>query len=112
MTAPAATLLRRQPGRPRRRSGGCGSTAGCGSRRQRTNPDAAAGGGRGRGGAPTAPMAPGLNRFTWDLRYAPATSFPGMVLWGGSVTGPAALPGTYQVRLTVDGKPHDAAARR
>ena len=60
---------------------------------------------RGRGGAPTAPMVAGLNRFTWDLRYAPATSFPGMVLWGGSVTGPAALPGTYQVRLTVDGKP-------
>ena len=50
-------------------------------------------------------MVAGLNRFTWDLRYAPATSFPGMVLWGGSVTGPAALPGTYQVRLTVDGKP-------
>ena len=69
------------------------------------NPDAPAGGGRGRGGAPTAPMVAGLNRFTWDLRYAPATSFPGMVLWGGSVTGPAALPGTYQVRLTVDGKP-------
>ena len=69
------------------------------------NPDAAVGGGRGRGGAPTAPMVAGLNRFTWDLRYAPATSFPGMVLWGGSVTGPAALPGTYQVRLTVDGKP-------
>jgi hypothetical protein len=50
-------------------------------------------------------MVAGLNRFTWDLRYTPATSFPGMVLWGGSVTGPAALPGTYQVRLTVDGKP-------
>jgi hypothetical protein len=69
------------------------------------NPDAPAGGGRGRGGAPTAPMVAGLNRFTWDLRYAPATSFPGMVLWGGSVTGPAALPGSYQVRLTVNGKP-------
>jgi len=26
-----------------------------------------------------------------------------MVLWGGSVTGPAAPPGTYQVRLTVNG---------
>jgi hypothetical protein len=26
-----------------------------------------------------------------------------MVLWGGSVTGPAALPGNYQVRLTADG---------
>jgi hypothetical protein len=50
-------------------------------------------------------MIAGLNRFTWDLRYAPATSFPGMVLWGGSVNGPSAPPGTYQVRLTVDGKP-------
>jgi photosystem II stability/assembly factor-like uncharacterized protein len=67
------------------------------------NPDAPAGGGRGRGGNPTAPMIAGLNRMTWDLRYAPATSFPGMVLWGGSVTGPAALPGNYQVRLTADG---------
>jgi len=67
------------------------------------NPDAAAGGGRGRGGNPAAPMVAGLNRFTWDLRYAPATSFPGMVLWGGSVTGPAAPPGTYQVRLMVNG---------
>ena len=28
-----------------------------------------------------------------------------MVLWGGAVTGPAALPGSYQVRLTVDGLP-------
>jgi photosystem II stability/assembly factor-like uncharacterized protein len=69
------------------------------------NPDAAAGGGRGRGGAPTAPMIAGLNRFTWDLRYAPAASFPGMVLWGGSVNGPSAPPGAYQVRLTADGKP-------
>ena len=61
------------------------------------------GGGRGRGGA-SAPMAAGLNRFTWDLQYAPASSFPGMVLWGGSTNGPAALPGAYQVRLTVDGR--------
>ena len=49
-------------------------------------------------------MAAGLNRFIWDLRYAPASSFPGMVLWGGSVNGPSAPPGTYQVRLTVNGK--------
>ncbi|MEO7273014.1 MAG: glycosyl hydrolase [Vicinamibacterales bacterium] len=67
------------------------------------NPDAPAGG-RGRGGAPGVPMVAGLNRFTWDLRYAPASSFPGMVLWGGSVNGPSAPPGTYQVRLTVNGQ--------
>jgi photosystem II stability/assembly factor-like uncharacterized protein len=62
------------------------------------------GGGRGRGGAPTAPMTAGLNRVTWNLAYAGATAFPGMVLWGGSTNGPAALPGTYQVRLTADGR--------
>jgi hypothetical protein len=62
------------------------------------------GGGRGRGGAPTAAMTAGLNRVTWNLGYAGATTFPGMVLWGGSTNGPAALPGTYQVRLTADGR--------
>jgi photosystem II stability/assembly factor-like uncharacterized protein len=62
------------------------------------------GGGRGRGGPPAAPLAPGLNRVTWGLTYPGATTFPGMVLWGASTNGPAALPGTYQVRLTVDGQ--------
>ncbi len=65
---------------------------------------AQAGGGRGgRGGPVGAPMTAGLNNVTWDLRYPSATSFPGMILWGGNVTGPAALPGAYQVRMTVDG---------
>ena len=41
--------------------------------------------------------------MTWDLRYPPATSFPGMILWGGGVQGPAAAPGAYQVRMTVNG---------
>jgi photosystem II stability/assembly factor-like uncharacterized protein len=62
------------------------------------------GGGRGRGGAPNAPMTAGLNRVTWNLAYPGATTFPGMVLWGATTNGPAALPGAYQVRLTVDGK--------
>ena len=26
-----------------------------------------------------------------------------MILWGGGVQGPAAAPGTYQVRMTVNG---------
>jgi hypothetical protein len=64
-----------------------------------------AGGGRGgRGGPAFAPMTTGLNTVTWNMRYPDATSFPGMILWGGSVAGPAAPPGTYQVRMTVDGK--------
>jgi len=48
-------------------------------------------------------MAAGLDRFTWDLQYAPATTFPGMILWGASTNGPAAPPGAYKVRLNVDG---------
>ena len=46
----------------------------------------------------------GMNRFVWNLRYPDATSFPGMILWAGNVTGPRVPPGGYQVRLTVDGK--------
>ena len=49
-------------------------------------------------------MAAGVQRFTWDLQYAPVTSFQGMVLWGATTNGPIALPGTYQVKLTVDGE--------
>jgi photosystem II stability/assembly factor-like uncharacterized protein len=60
--------------------------------------------GRGRGGPPTTSMAAGLNRTTWDLNYPGPTTFPGMVLWGATTSGPAAPPGNYQVRLTVDGR--------
>jgi len=66
--------------------------------------DFAGGGGRGRGGVVNAPDKAGLNRFTWDMRYAPATTFEGMVLWSGNTQGPEAVPGTYSVRLTADGK--------
>jgi hypothetical protein len=45
-----------------------------------------------------------LNRFVWNLRYADAVRFPGMILWGGDLRGPRVVPGNYQVRLTVDGK--------
>ncbi len=50
------------------------------------------------------PAQTGMNRFVWNLRYADATSFPGLIMWAGSVTGPRVSPGTYQVRLTADGK--------
>ncbi len=62
------------------------------------------GGGRGRGGVVNAPDKAGLNRFTWDMRYPPAKTFEGMVLWSGDTQGPEAVPGTYSVRLTADGK--------
>src|SRR5205823_10398922 len=44
----------------------------------------------------------GLTKFTWDLRYPGATTFPGMILWSANAaSGPTAVPGNYQVRLTV-----------
>ena len=46
----------------------------------------------------------GLNRFVWDMRYPDAVRFPGMILWAGETRGPHIVPGTYQVKLTVDGK--------
>jgi hypothetical protein len=52
----------------------------------------------------------GLNRFVWDLRYAGSSHVPDYYLWeykDGS-RGPLALPGKYQIRLTVDGKSQTA----
>jgi len=62
-----------------------------------------AGGGGGFGGPQGAPMAAGMNRFTWDLNSTGIVTFPGMILWGATQNGPAVLPGAYQVRLTADG---------
>jgi photosystem II stability/assembly factor-like uncharacterized protein len=57
------------------------------------------------GGGPRRPPAEaGLNRFVVDLRYADATRFPGLIMWGGSTTGPRVVPGSYQLKLTIDGK--------
>ena len=62
-------------------------------------------GGRGGGGGAARPAnKAGVNTFTgWDMRYPDAHGFNGMVLWAAGTTGPMAPPGTYQVRLTVDG---------
>ncbi|MDQ3282868.1 MAG: glycosyl hydrolase [Acidobacteriota bacterium] len=45
--------------------------------------------------------APGFNRFAWNMRYPEAKKFEGLILWGGGTEGPRAVPGTYNVRLTV-----------
>ena len=58
---------------------------------------------RPRPGADRAPAEAGLNRFVWNLRYPDATTFPGLIMWAGSVRGPLIVPGTYQVRVSVDG---------
>ena len=60
--------------------------------------------GFGGGGPRRLPAEAGLNRFVWDLRYPEATRFPGLIMWSGNTTGPRAAPGSYQVRLTIDGK--------
>jgi photosystem II stability/assembly factor-like uncharacterized protein len=54
------------------------------------------------------PAEAGLNRFVWDLGYEGASTVPQAPLWGGDTKGPEALPGTYQVRLTVLGKAYTA----
>ena len=45
----------------------------------------------------------GLNRFEWDMRYANASKVPGdkSMRFVGGVKGPIAIPGTYQVQLTI-----------
>ncbi|MHB8648030.1 MAG: hypothetical protein ACYDAR_19785 [Thermomicrobiales bacterium] len=45
-----------------------------------------------------------MNRFVWNMRYPDATNVPGAIFWAGSVDGPIAAPGQYQVRLTVGDK--------
>ena len=47
----------------------------------------------------------GMNTFSWNLRESDATTFNGMIMWAGVLTGPLVLPGNYSVRLLVDGAP-------
>jgi len=63
------------------------------------------------------PTDVGLNRVAWDLRYDAPPAFshsfeinanPGLT--PVSPEGPLALPGTYTLRLTVDGKSYDRTA--
>ena len=42
----------------------------------------------------------GHNRFAWDLRHENVKEIPGLYLWG-SLQGRRAVPGNYQVRLSV-----------
>jgi photosystem II stability/assembly factor-like uncharacterized protein len=51
-------------------------------------------------GTPAASVGSGLNRFVWDMRYPSVSAIPGLPPVN---IKPIAKPGTYQVRLTVDG---------
>jgi hypothetical protein len=53
---------------------------------------------------PRVPNKAGLNQFAWNLRYPDASRFEGMVMWAAGVQGPVAPPGTYAVRLNVNGE--------
>ena len=46
----------------------------------------------------------GLNMFAWNLRYPDASVFENMILWAGNIAGPVVLPGSYSVRLNVNGQ--------
>ena len=53
----------------------------------------------------TLPAEAGLNRFAWNLRYENPVTVPGSFYETDiPPKGPMALPGTYQVRLTVAGQ--------
>jgi photosystem II stability/assembly factor-like uncharacterized protein len=49
-------------------------------------------------------MKPGMNRHVWNMRYADAEGFDGLIMWAASLTGPKAIPGKYKAKLTVNGK--------
>jgi hypothetical protein len=49
-----------------------------------------------------------MNRFVWDLRWSEPAQIPGAFYPGLPPWGPLALPGSYTVKLTVDGKAQTA----
>lgn len=51
----------------------------------------------------------GANQFVWNMKYADAKKFDGMILWWGNMSGPRAIPDTYKVALSVNGKQETAS---
>jgi photosystem II stability/assembly factor-like uncharacterized protein len=60
---------------------------------------------------PALPRGTGLQRLLFDGRAQGIEGFPGMILWGAGLNGPALPPGRYTVRLTVDGTQRTAPLR-
>ena len=75
-------------------------------RRKRRRPTRPATTTSGFGAPPPKPLPAkaGLNSFSWDLRYAEASKFKGLILWAGQTAGPRVVPGRYEVRLTAAGQ--------
>lgn len=59
----------------------------------------------------TIPAAEGMNRFAWDLHYDDPIKTPNAFYYGEGPRGALALPGNYQVKLTVAGKSQTAPLR-
>lgn len=52
----------------------------------------------------------GMNRASWDLKHAGAERIPGSTNDAGNInTGPQVVPGSYRLRLNVDGKTYEQA---
>ncbi|WP_375579076.1 hypothetical protein ABWH96_18990 [Marivirga tractuosa] len=49
-------------------------------------------------------VEPGSNQLIWNMRYPDAEVFDGMILWWSSTSGLTALPGKYDVELSVNGE--------
>jgi photosystem II stability/assembly factor-like uncharacterized protein len=49
------------------------------------------------------PTGAGMHRFVWDLRYRQPDLVPDAVMYSGYAGGATAAPGTYSVRVSVDG---------
>ncbi|HEX9485306.1 MAG TPA: hypothetical protein VF929_12025, partial [Gemmatimonadaceae bacterium] len=79
----------------------------------RRTPDAGAlaAGGEEEGGPIRTPPPPrvankaGINTFNWNMRYPDASTFDGLIMWAAGTQGPMSPPGTYHVRMIVDGRP-------
>lgn len=48
-------------------------------------------------------VTPGFNTMNWDMKYLGAKTFDGMILWWATTNGPTAIPGSYKVKMTVNG---------
>ncbi len=44
----------------------------------------------------------GMNIFRWNMHYKSAKRFDGMIFWDGSLSGPRAIPGIYQIHFTIN----------
>lgn len=49
-------------------------------------------------------VKPGFNRHNWNMRYENADGFDGLIMWGGGLSGPKAVPGKYKAKLTINGQ--------